>query len=108
MMTNNDPVPAAPAGAPDARAWTQLLARYRQPSSGRGIFELAVTAGAFVLLWVLMWAALSLGYWLCLLLALPTAGFLVRLFMIQHDCGHSAFFRQQHANDWVGRVLGVL
>jgi omega-6 fatty acid desaturase (delta-12 desaturase) len=43
-----------------------------------------------------------------LLLAVPAAGFLVRLFMIQHDCSHGAFFRHPLANDWVGRVIGVL
>ncbi len=52
--------------------------------------------------------ALHLGYGLYLLLAVPAAGFLVRLFMIQHDCGHGAFFRHRLANDWVGRVIGVL
>jgi omega-6 fatty acid desaturase (delta-12 desaturase) len=55
-----------------------------------------------------MWKALEVGYWLCLLLAVPTAGFLMRLFMIQHDCGHGAFFRYRLANDWLGRALGVL
>ncbi|MBI3675762.1 MAG: fatty acid desaturase [Proteobacteria bacterium] len=55
-----------------------------------------------------MWLSLGIGYWLTLLLALPTAGFLVRLFMIQHDCGHGAFFRWRLLNDWVGRALGVL
>jgi hypothetical protein len=55
------------------------------------------------------WTALYLGYWwLCLLLAMPAAGFLVRLFMIQHDCGHGSFFHNRSANDWVGRVIGVL
>ena len=43
-----------------------------------------------------------------MLLAVPAAGFLVRLFMIQHDCGHGSFFRHALANDWVGRVIGVL
>jgi acyl-lipid omega-6 desaturase (Delta-12 desaturase) len=43
-----------------------------------------------------------------LLLAVPAAGFLVRLFMIQHDCGHGSFFRRRRANDWAGRVIGVL
>ena len=62
----------------------------------------------FVLLWALMWASLRWSYWLTLLIALPAAGFLVRLFMIQHDCGHGAFFRNRRANDWVGRVLGVV
>jgi acyl-lipid omega-6 desaturase (Delta-12 desaturase) len=92
----------------EARGWTQILARYRVSSPVRSIVELAITAGPFVLLWVLMWATLDLGYWLCLLLALPAAGFLVRLFMIQHDCGHGAFFRHRLANDWVGRLIGVL
>jgi len=55
-----------------------------------------------------MWAALYFGYWIGLLLVVPAAGFLVRLFMIQHDCGHGSFFRGRLANDWVGRVLGVL
>jgi acyl-lipid omega-6 desaturase (Delta-12 desaturase) len=53
--------------------------------------------------------AIHFGYWwFALLLAVPSAGFLVRLFMIQHDCGHGSFFRQRAANDWVGRVIGVL
>jgi omega-6 fatty acid desaturase (delta-12 desaturase) len=92
----------------EARGWTQILARYRIPSPGRSIVELAITAGPLVLLWFLMWATLDLGYWVCLLLAVPAAGFLVRLFMIQHDCGHGAFFRHRLANDWVGRLIGVL
>ncbi len=98
---------ARPADA-DARRWADVLARYRNPSGGRGIVELAITVGPFVLLWALMWAALGLGYWLCLLLAVPAAGFLVRLFMIQHDCGHGSFFSHRVANDWVGRVISVL
>jgi acyl-lipid omega-6 desaturase (Delta-12 desaturase) len=43
-----------------------------------------------------------------LLLAVPAAGFLVRLFMIQHDCGHGSFFRHRLVNDWIGRIIGVL
>jgi omega-6 fatty acid desaturase (delta-12 desaturase) len=92
----------------DARGWTKTLARYRTPSPARSIIELLITAGPLVLLWCLMWATLDLGYWLCLLLAAPAGGFLVRLFMIQHDCGHGAFFHHRLANDWVGRVIGVL
>src|SRR5690349_1519458 len=92
----------------EARGWTQILARYRAPSPSRSIIELVITAGPLILLWVLMWATLNLGYWVCLLLAVPAAGFLVRLFMIQHDCGHGAFFHHRLANDWVGRVIGVL
>jgi len=84
------------------------LLRYREPDPGRALFELSVTALSLILLWALMWWSLGIGYWLTLLLAIPAAGFLVRLFMIQHDCGHGAFFRGRAVNDWVGRVLGVL
>jgi omega-6 fatty acid desaturase (delta-12 desaturase) len=55
-----------------------------------------------------MWAALGIGYWLCLLLAVPASCFLMRLFMIQHDCGHGACFKRRATNDWVGRVIGVV
>jgi acyl-lipid omega-6 desaturase (Delta-12 desaturase) len=92
----------------DARNLTQMLARYRAPSSMRSLVELVITAGPLILLWFLIWATLDLGYWLGLLLAVPAAGFLVRLFMIQHDCGHGAFFHRRFTNDWVGRVIGVL
>jgi omega-6 fatty acid desaturase (delta-12 desaturase) len=93
--------------APDARGLMQDLARYREPSGTRALFELLLTGVLLISSWALMWLSLSVGYWLTLLLAIPTAGFLVRLFMIQHDCGHGAFFRSRLANDWIGRVLGL-
>lgn len=93
---------------PDARKLAHDLAPYRGSNSAQSLFELSTTIGPFVLLWFLMWAFLDLSYWISLLLAVPAAGFLVRLFMIQHDCGHGAFFRRRLTNDWVGRVLGVL
>ncbi len=91
-----------------SRALAHALSRYREPDCTRSVFEIVITAGPFVLLWVLIWAALDAGYWIGLLLAVPAAGFLVRLFMVQHDCGHGSFFRHRLANDWVGRVIGVL
>jgi omega-6 fatty acid desaturase (delta-12 desaturase) len=96
------------SAALDARRLTQTLARYRAPNPTRSIAELVITAGPLVALWLLMWVTLDLGYWPGLLLAVPAAAFLVRLFMIQHDCGHGAFFHRRGTNDWVGRVIGVL
>lgn len=85
------------------------FARYRAPNAGRGLFELAVTMVPFALAWVAMSAALAQGwYWLHALLVVPAAGLLVRLFMIQHDCGHGSFFPGRWGNDWLGRALGVL
>ena len=107
-LENTEPHAGAAAASSDVLAWTKILARYREPSRTRSITELVITIVPLVVLWVLMWATLDLGYWFCLLLAVPAAGLLVRAFMIQHDCGHGAFFRHRLANDWVGRVLGVL
>ncbi|HEY1361812.1 MAG TPA: fatty acid desaturase [Xanthobacteraceae bacterium] len=93
----------------DGRSWMRILAQYREPRHARSIFEIAVSLGPLVGLWALASAACCSGYWwLSLCLAPAAAGFLVRLFMIQHDCGHGAFFRYRPANDWVGRAIGVL
>jgi omega-6 fatty acid desaturase (delta-12 desaturase) len=108
-MENSRHPACAPTAASDARTWVQILARYREPSRARSTLELVITIVPLVLLWILMWATLDLGYyWVALPFAVPAAGFLVRLFMIQHDCGHGAFFRHRLTNDWVGRVIGVL
>src|SRR5687768_1048765 len=92
----------------DPSDWLKKLAPYRVANRTRILTELAITAVPFVVLWWVTWLSLEHGYWLTLLLALPTAGFVVRLFMIQHDCGHGSFFRRRWANDWLGRAIGVL
>jgi len=91
-----------------SRDWVRHLAKYRDPSHFRSIVELALTAIPFLFLWTFAWWALSLSYLLAVLIAVLNGAFVVRLFAIQHDCGHSAFFRSRHAGDWVGRVLGVV
>ena len=98
----------SPSSTRDARDWTPILHRYREPDHVRSVLEVLITAVPFVLLWILMWLSLSLSYWLTLFIAVPAAGLLVRLFMIQHDCGHGAFFRHRSPNDWVGRAIGVV
>jgi len=92
----------------DLQTLPQALLRYRQPDKFRAVFELVVTLVPLAGLWTLMWLSLDIGYWLTLLLAVPTAGLIVRLFMIQHDCGHGTFFGHRQANDWLGRALGIL
>lgn len=103
-----DPQAPHPELAADPRALQRALAAYRAPLLARSLLELMITVVPFALLWSLTWAAVSNGYWLGLLLVVPAAGFLVRLFMIQHDCGHGSFFPSRRANNWVGRALGVL
>ncbi|MGA2795390.1 MAG: fatty acid desaturase [Roseiarcus sp.] len=92
----------------DPQSWTRIINCYREPQVSRSTYELLITAAPFVILWALMWVALGVSYWLCLLLAIPTACFLMRLFMIQHDRGHGACFRWRATNDWVGRIIGVV
>ena len=105
---SNTPINSLPMSALFTRRSIRALSQYREPHHGRSIFEIAVTLVPFAALWALAWAAVHFGYWeLSFFLAIPAAGFLVRLFMIQHDCGHGSFFRYRLANDWVGRFLGV-
>ena len=92
---------------PDTQRLPGVLARYRDPNLARSLAEIAVTFAPLAALWAAMWALLHVSYWLTLALAVPAAGFLVRLFLIQHDCSHGSFFRNREVNDWVGRVLGV-
>ncbi len=91
-----------------ATDWNALLAPYRKPELWRSVFQLANTVVPFVALWITMLWSLEIGYWLTLILAVPTALLLVRMFMFQHDCGHGAFFRSQRANNAVGGVLGIV
>ena len=100
--------PKSAGAAADLRALTLSLAGYRKPNHGRSVVEILITVLPFILLWLLMWWSLRFGYGIYLLLTVPAAGFLVRLFMIQHDCGHGSLFRHRLANDWVGRVIGVV
>ncbi|MGB5067941.1 MAG: fatty acid desaturase, partial [Albidovulum sp.] len=74
----------------------------------RSIFELSVSLIPFLSLWALAWWALSFSYLLGFAIAVVNGAFLVRIFAIQHDCGHGAFFGNRHVSDWVGRFLGVL
>jgi omega-6 fatty acid desaturase (delta-12 desaturase) len=85
-----------------------VLGPYAQPSVGRGIFQVLNSAVPFALFWFFMLASLEYSYWITLLFAPLAAGFLVRLFIIQHDCGHGSFFGSRTANNALGFVLGVL
>ncbi len=95
-------------GPETAREWIQLLARYRDPSALRSSFELGVTLVPFFLIFAAAWWSMSISYWLTLALSIANGLFLVRIFAIQHDCGHRAFFRRKEVGDWIGRGLGVL
>lgn len=104
-MMKND---LAKAQEASARKWVPLLAKYRDPSTKRSLFELAVTLAGFGAFWGAAWVALSVSPWLALAISVLNGFWLVRLFLIQHDCGHQSFFANRDVNDWVGRAIGVL
>ena len=88
-------------------SWSARLAKYKGADLFRSLRQLVTGALLFAAGWTLMYLSLQVGYWLTLLLAVPTAFFLIRLFIIQHDCGHGSFFASGRAADIVGSILGV-
>ena len=88
--------------------WRTVVARYQNPSLWRSFWQLINTLVPYFVLWLLMIWSLKISYWITLLLAAAAAGFLVRIFIIFHDCGHGSFLKSQKINDIVGSFLGVL
>ncbi len=91
-----------------ARDWVKILSEYREPYTVRSSFELGVTVSVFVFLWALAWYVMSTSAWLTFVISLCNAAFLLRLFAIQHDCGHNAFLKNRVMSDWLGRLIGVV
>ena len=88
-------------------SWSARLAKYKGADLSRSVRQLVTAVMLFAGGWTLMYLSLSVSYWLTLLLAVPTAFFLIRLFIIQHDCGHGSFFSTGTVADIVGSILGV-
>jgi len=90
------------------RSWRDIIARYEAPDTWRSLWQVVNSILPYLLLWYGMWLSLSVSYWITLGLAFVAAGFLVRIFIIFHDCGHGAFFKSKKANAILGSVAGVL
>jgi acyl-lipid omega-6 desaturase (Delta-12 desaturase) len=88
--------------------WQGIVSKYAYPETWRSLWQVANSVIPFLFGWYLMYRSLAVGYWLTLLLAVPTAGFMVRCFIIFHDCCHGSFLRDIKANDKLGMVIGVL
>ena len=88
--------------------WKAILAPYEGPDNRRSSLQVAVTLVLYGAAWpVLLWSV-EVGYWLTLVVAIPAAGLLVRLFIIQHDCGHGSYFTSQRMANAVGTALALL
>jgi len=110
VQTNARTVGGAPPGAPaiDPKRLIRDLSSFRDPQTGRSLWELASTVIPFLVLSGAALFAVGAGYLLGLALTLPAGLLLLRLFLIQHDCGHGSFLPGRPANDRLGRILGVL
>lgn len=95
------PEPVGPAPI-DFRALRKAIAPFQAPSLKRSVWQLVSTLGAYLAVNAAMYAALRVSVWLALALAPLATGFVIRLFIIQHDCGHGSFFKSRRANALVG------
>lgn len=107
-MTDTSSTPDIPKQNHSAKDWVRVLAKYREPNTLRSSFELGVSAVPFVALWVLACWVAQYSYLAAFAISAINGMFLLRLFCIQHDCGHGSFYGNRKVSDWVGRVLGVV
>jgi omega-6 fatty acid desaturase (delta-12 desaturase) len=92
----------------DTSDWKQIVARYQKPSVGRSVWQIVNTLVPYAALWYLMYLSLPVSWWLTLPMAVLAGAFLVRGFIIFHDCGHGSFFKSAAANHILGAIAGVL
>jgi omega-6 fatty acid desaturase (delta-12 desaturase) len=93
---------------PTVADWKAIVARYQQPSLPRALWQIVNTVGPYALLWYFMYLSLAVSWWLVVPLAILAGAFLVRIFIIFHDCGHGSYFKSHRVNDLVGFLAGVL
>lgn len=106
-MKENQESSTSTSGA-DAARWKKIVAKYQQPSAARASWQIVNTLVPYALLWFLMYHTLSVSWWLTVPLAILAGAFLVRAFIIFHDCGHGSFFRSRAVNDFWGFICGLL
>jgi acyl-lipid omega-6 desaturase (Delta-12 desaturase) len=88
--------------------WQPIVAKYAKPNLARSLWQVANTLIPYFVLWYLMILSIEVSYWITLGLSVVAAGFLMRTFIIFHDCGHGSFFKSQKANDTLGIITGLL
>jgi len=97
-----------PGSASNQLPWQKLVAPYQTPDLWRSWGQVANSILPYLLLWALMVWSLKISYWLTLLLAIPAAGFMIRIFILFHDCGHGSLFKSKRTNAIVGMLTGIL
>lgn len=102
------PAPLPTGLAATRQALIGAFATYQAPVIGQSVGQIASTFLPFLAVMAVMYIVAEFSTWAALALALPAGGLVVRIFIIQHDCGHGAFFRHRRANDWLGRVCSLV
>jgi omega-6 fatty acid desaturase (delta-12 desaturase) len=101
-------VPIPPDSEPTPQAWRTSIARHERASMSRSLLDLATSVLPYLVLTVAMYLSLDVSIWITLALALPTAGFLLRTFIVFHDCAHGSFLPTSRGNLWLGRFTAFL
>src|SRR5258708_37490330 len=81
---------------------------FQTPTLSRSLLQLATSFGGFCVTCAVMYLCLEVSHWIALPLSLLAAGFLIRIFIIQHDCGHCSFFRLRTDNAIICRQCSVI
>ena len=105
---SRDPIRGSGGSRPAGASRHESLDRYARADLGRSLLSLATSVVPFIALWGLMYLALQVSYLLVLVLAVPTAGFLLRTYILFHDCTHGSFLPGRRANAYVGAVLALI
>ena len=90
------------------RSWEKVIMKYNHPSLRKSIWQICNSVLPYLLVWYLMYRSLQYSYLITLLLSIVASGFLIRIFIIFHDCGHRSFFVSKKANNVVGIIMGIL
>lgn len=88
--------------------WIRIISRYNKPDNLRSWWQVINSVGSYIILWILMVMFLKVSYLITLGLAVIAAGFMVRIFIIFHDCGHGSFFRSRTMNRIIGNITGTI
>jgi acyl-lipid omega-6 desaturase (Delta-12 desaturase) len=117
MARRAEPWPSPPAASPRPEQgtpiaacafWRDTIEPYTGADRARSLFFVLTSALPYLVLFVLMEVSLGISYLLTLALAIPASGFLVRTFIVFHDCTHGSFLGSKRGNRWLGTSLGLL
>ncbi|MDG2450693.1 MAG: fatty acid desaturase [Saprospiraceae bacterium] len=107
MSTNSEKVSIETEILEKLKNWKEIIAKYQVPDKKKALLQIITSFGPYVGLWVLMYFSMDWSIWITMALAVINSFFLVRIFIIQHDCGHQSFFKSKRLNNLTGTLCSV-